>query len=604
MATRRTKAAKTPPNDLAALDKVDLPFEVKQLLADHAKGKKAPAKIDQWLRGPQWKGVRNDLVETGLATFRDEKGREQLLMADFDAKGHVVAMAAAIPRQPGRAYDFLNQVEQFRDLLTGTTQGRKDAVALFHKLYRAFGPANNAVNKLAALVAPNGQYKVRSVKGQRGKSGDKAAEEFQTGVNWWKDRVNARPLDAVITGDKGVTSFIVQGTRLLFIEGDHIARHVWPKKAVQVPSIGKALKLPMNLQSFSVQHTEIPEGLEGTNYELIYWVPPSTFINQLRSPRDPNLKKKLDQMLGSDVKSALLKDGKYLLDESFMMHIKHRGTGVDTYGQSLLEPAMSDIRYFQALDALELTIITNLMARMVIIKVGSDNPESEYHTSAVTASRLTMLQRMMRLVGPAATVLWGGPDINVVEVSAHNALPAIEERYKIAERRLLMSLGLPAVLMVGEGGDGKAAGFAASLGVAAELREIQDQYKNALEALAQHIADENGYEEVEVVWEWTENLLEDKETAANLILKLFQSGLLSPETALEETGFDYAAEQKRQADAVTKGYKEKAFGPPLAMVTDNPTGDGGETGGRPTKKQNPKKDPRAGKETKTPEENS
>jgi hypothetical protein len=394
----------------------------------------------------------------------------------------------------------------------------------------------------------------------------------------------------------------MQGARLQFIEGDHIARH--PFVSTNVPGLNKRYDLPMNLQTFSAQHISIPDGLAGSNYEIMYWEPPSEFVQLLQNPRDPNLKKALDKMVPAKVKSELIKNRMFFLDPALLIHIKHRATQIDTFGTSLIEPTLSAIRYKRALDALELTVLTNIMARAVIIKVGSDNEKSVYHKAEVTSARLSLLQRMMRSVGPSATILWGGPDINVVEVSAHEALMDIVPRFKAAERQHLMALGLPAVLMVGEGTDGKAAGFAAALGVAAQLAEVQAQYAQAMRSLAEKIGKENGFEDVDVVWEWHSNLLEDKQAAAEYILKLFDRGLLSPETALEEAGFDYSAEEIRQTDAVAKGYKEEIFGAPLATPVNSPGGSGGgeQQGGggegRPTRNESGDPDPREKKETK------
>ena len=573
----------------------DFPEEVRNYLKERAAGNHIPATLDTMLPGAEYASVRQQLETTGIGMVRSKDGKEHFLAVNRDATGKITEMAAAIPRNPGKSYDFLQQVTDFQDALTSTQQSRKDAVALFNKVYRAEGIINNAINKMAALVAPNGRFKVKSVRGQRGKGGDKVSIELETSLNWWKEHVNTRGLEAVITGARGVRSFVRRGARLALIEGDHIARHIWPTKKVDIPNL-KPFTLPMNLQTFSAQNIEIPDGLEGTDFEVLYWVPPSTFIQTLRNPKDPELKKRLDKLIPAKVKSALLKDGKYLLDDTLMMHIKNRGTGTDTFGESVIESSLSDVRYKRALDALELTTITNLINRLVIIKVGSDNDKSVYHKAEVSTSRLGLLQRTMQNVGPSAMVLWAGPDIDVVEVSAHNAIMSLDDRYRIAERRILMAIGVPVVLLIGEGNDGKATGFAAALGVAAQLKELQDQYAGALVDLAERIADQNGYEEVEVVWEWTDNLLENKEAAAELILKMFQLGLVGTQTAMEELGFDHGAEAIRQAEDVSAGYKDQPFGPPPGAQTTNATGTGGASGGRPTKEQNPKQDPRTGKE--------
>jgi hypothetical protein len=460
---------------------------------------------------------------------------------------------------------------------------------------------NVSIKRFASLIAADGGFKVRSVKGQRGKPNDKQLVEATDALNWWKENVNARPLDSVISGSRGVKSFITKGARLCLIEGDHIARHV-TTDGIKIPNLSKTWSLPMNLQTFSAQHIEAAEGLEGTDVELLYWVPPAKFIQTLRAPKDPNVGKALKKLLGTKVAAALLKDGRYLLDGALLMHITNGGTGTEVFGESAIEPALPSIRYRRALDALEMTVITNLIARMVIIKVGSDNEASVYHKQEVSASRLGLLQRMMRNVGPSATILWAGPDIDVVSVSAHDALPDLTDRYKLAERRILMDLGIPAMLLIGEGGDGKAVANAAALAVASQLRELQDQYAQGLKSLAERILVDNGYEEVDVIWEWKENLLDNKAEAAELILKMHAAGLADTQTAIEELGFDFKAVETRMQADVTNGYREKAFGPPLAAQKPPAPGEG-DGAGRPSKAENPTPDPRAGKETKSPESN-
>lgn len=574
----------------------DLPPEARDYFAKRAaENTPGPLSLEAILGGN--KSVADSIRRQGVGTLRSQDGKDYMVAADLDEQGHVVAFAAAVPRSPGRSFDYIKTVDDFATDLVTSVQDRQSNAQLFHRIYSAEGLVNNAINKMAALVAPKGAFKVLSAKGTKGKSADKKALEAQSLLNWWKDNVNGKSDTGVITGDRGITSFVLQGARLAMIEGDHIARHFWPKQRQVVPSLGSNYTLPMNLQSFSVQNIFVPTGLELSNYELFYWQPPQALIQLIQSGNDPNVSKILKKVIGADVIKAVTDGGKYFLDPNLLLHVKHRATGISMFGQSLIEPALASIRYRRALDALELTVISNVIARLVIVMVGSDNDKSVYHKAEVSAKRLGLLQRMMRTAGPAATILWAGPDIEIKQVSAHDALPDIAERFKIAERRMLMDLGIPSVLLIGEGGDGKAVSFAAALSVAGMLAELQEQYAQALRTLGELILEENKFQEVSIVWEWQDNILDNKEAAATMILQFFTSGLFSSKTALEEMGFDYDAEVERQQEDVDAGIKEAIFGPPPGAQTTNPAGTGGETGGRPTNTGKP--DPRSNKEAVT-----
>lgn len=555
----------------------------------------------------------------GWAEVVGGDGQRQIIGAEVDSEGRVTALAAAIsndagkqfhqaaypvPRRPSRARDHLEGVADF----TSDSMPRAQKIPLFHRIATSEGLVSNAINKSASLVATKGSYKVRGVKGKRGKPAGTPAEELKHILQFFVENVNASDTDGVVTGSRGINAFLAQGVRLALTEGDHIARMQWQK--VYVPALQRKVSLPINIQSFSVENIEIPEVLSGiSSAELMYWKPPQKLLALLKSTKkeDKDVREVLEKLMGEEVIAELKKNGKYRLDPKLMIHIKHRGIDTSPYGQSMVEPAMSDIAFKRQLQALDSVTIQNLVNRLVIVKVGSDDPESVYHKAEVSAERLKLLEKMMRQIGPSATILWAGPDISAEVVGAHDSILNTDERYRLVEARIRSALGVPSALLTGEGSDGKAAGWAATVGLAAQLRELQDQYKQTLRSVAERIAEVNGYDEVDVVWEFHQDLLADKEANANVVLKAYQTGLLSTQTAVEEMGFNYEAERQRQEEDVSLKIREKPFHIPSSMqTTTNPGGNanGGGGSGRPTKKTTQKKDPRSDKERKTTEENS
>jgi hypothetical protein len=511
----------------------------------------------------------------------------------FGEKSQFVSTAAAVPREPGKSEAFLSEVKDFTD----PRKDRKSLIDLFHRIYRREGMVNNAVNKSAALVGVSGSFEVKSVRGQRGRPPDKQAGELLTLLNWWASKINARAQDAVKTGDRGVGAFIAQGVRLALIEGDHIGRTVWT--AVEVPALKKKYALPMNLQSFSAKDVEIPEESVGTNAELIYWAPPRSLIQKIRDAKDPEVKKVLDKLIPQEVQNALIKDGKWLLDPDRSFHIKHRGIPTRVWGESMIEAAMTEIAYKRALQALDIVTIENLINRLVIVMVGSDDPDSLYHRQEVSQPRMTMLAQMMRRIGPSATIIWPGPDIKIEQIGAHNQILEMDERYQQAEARIRNAIGVPAALLSGEASDGKAAGWAAIVGLAAELTELQNQYGNLLVAIGEMSAEENGFQDADIGWSFSQDLLVNKEENVASALKALLAGSMSWETFFEQIGLDFPTEETRMAYDVEQGYRELPFGPPRAAEMARQ-----EEGGRPPNTQRPgEPDPRTDTETQSPEEN-
>lgn len=593
-------------SDFKNIKAEDMPQEMQQEFPEAVKNFLEATKDASPTNPIEFKSIEKVLGDTNLAQeLKDrgvamvpntQKGGSVVVGAAFDTDGKLVSTAAAVPRNPGKSEDYLREVSDF----SSSTTDRTTLLDLYERVYTREGIVNNAINKAAALIAMEGEFKIRYVKGKRGISSDQRAEELRKLLQFWKEHVNARASETAVKGDRGLRTFMAQGVRLALKQGDHFGRQIWD--TVDVPVLGKAYDLPMSLQTFDARTIEIPDGLEGTDIELYYWVPPREFVQTLQNPRDENVKEYLDRAIPPEVQSELISDGQYLLEPELMIHIKHRGTATSNYGESMIEPALNEIAYKRALQALDIVTIENLINRLVIIMVGSDDPNSIYHKQEVTSSRMTMLSNMLRRVGPAATIVWPGPDISVEEVGAYNKVLEMDERYKQAESRIRNALGVPSALLTGDTSSGKAAGWAAVVGLAAELSEVQEQYKQVFRSIAEKIASENGFEDVDVIWEFNQQLLTDKSQHVDMILNAAKLGGVSLQTMVEELGFSFESEETRMAYDVEMGYRETSFGPLRAlennMQADNSSPEGDE--GRPESPN--EEDPREDTETTEPQE--
>lgn len=574
--------------------KEQVPDEVSKFL-DATKGASETTPLDLNVLTGIFKdqSVIENLKSSGLAVMPNmQKGGDIVIGAGFDAQGQMISTAAAVPRNPGRSEDYLREVADF----SAANADRTTMLDLYDRVYSREGIVNNAINKSAALIAMEGEFKVRYVKGKRGVSSDQRAEELRKLLQFWQENVNARSQEGAVKGDRGLRTFMAQGVRLVLKQGDHFGRQVWD--GVEVPVLGKAYELPISLQTFDARTIEIPDGLEGTDIELYYWVPPREFIQMLQNPRDTNVKEYLDKAIPPEVQSELIANGQFLLDPELMIHIKHRGTATSNFGESMVEPALNEIAYKRALQALDIVTIENLINRLVIIMVGSDDPNSIYHKQEVSSARMAMMSNMLRRVGPAATIIWPGPDIEVKEVGAYNKVLEMDERYKQAEIRIRNALGVPSALLTGDTSGGKAAGWAAIVGLAAELSEIQEQYKQVFRSIAERIALENGFEDVDVVWEFNQALLTDKSQHVDMVIQMAKNGVISLHSMLSELGFSFETEEVRMAYDVEMGYREMPFGPLRALENNmsNESGDSPEgEDGRPTSPN--ETDPREDTET-------
>ena len=566
------------PKDLAEY-KNTLPPEVTEAMRNINR----PATLKELF--PNNESLQAALKDKGFA--RTANGGQFGVITDKD--GYVTAIAARISRTPSKSYDLVSSISDFA---TTTSEDRASKIDLYTQIYHKEGLVNNAVNKTAALVSANGDFHV-----QRARKGNRKVanveDELIAVLNYWKKNVNARGLDAAVTGARGLPAILNQATRQALIEGSWIGYS--QEKNVDIPSLSKTYMLPMFLQTMSTKYIVMPEGLVGTGLELFYWKPPRNIINQITNPRDKNVKKVFEDAFNRETTTELKKDGQLLLEKERVYHVKHRGLETEAFGESFIEPAIADLAYKRALQALDYVIVESMINRILIIKVGSDDPTSDYHNLEFSQKRLSLLERMFDTVDPAMTILWAGPDISVIDVGVHGQLPELGTRYEYAQNRLIYSLGVPIPLLIGQAQGQAWAGYE---GYKETLRELQNTFAQMLVAIGERIAAENGFEGVELGFEFERSILADQTAAADLSLRVRKAGLSSIRKSVSDLGGDFESERRNrrierglEPDGFGDVTDEELFAAPLGMPGDtrvSPDGnvtDPGGDGGRPPNTQ-------------------
>lgn len=503
----------------------------------------------------------------------------------------VMAIAAAVSRTPSNSEDWLKENVPDFETVSGNVNDfgtRQQRLQLFHKISRSEGLVNNAIKKTASLVAQDGSFKIRFVK--QGKRPTKVvADELLKILSFWQENVNSADLQATITGSRGIRQIVRRGARQSLIEGDLFLRQSWDK--TDIPILGKTYSLPMLLQAMPSQDIYIPKEL-GAGVELIYWKPSRSVITSLNSA-DPNIRKVMQKALSPKVISELKKKGMYLLDPALITHVKHAGTDTDIFGQSMIEPAMTDLSYSRSLKMLDFVTISSLINRMLIIKIGDPNKESDYHNLAVAQQRVNVFRRLITGdVGPNMMIVWAGHDIEKLDVGAHDAILQTDGRHNIARDGLKASLGVPdSVLMGSVEGGAKGAGWLGFIALSTVAEELREEFSQIITQLGNRIAIENNFDQVDLVWEFNKSLLADKEANSKVMIQAYDRGLISRRTTLEELDKDFDAEKIRKQDEDEAGDEELFHPPPPAQLKGGPGGNQGSAPasrpGRPAKKGNP-----------------
>lgn len=522
-----------------------------------------PMLLSQLFPGETNAIIRDSIIQKGV--YRSGKSQLRVKTRPVGEDHEIVALGT-ISFDPGTTDDFIATIQDF--IGTNTGSNKSGEIDLLWEIYRKEGIINNAVNKIAAILSGGGSFKVRNAKlGRKPEPVNKLLRILR----FFEMNVNAASKTSVITGARGLQAVTHQGVRRALVEGDWIARHIWD--SVEVPNEG-TYTLPMNIQSISAKFLEPAKGLEDSAGEAFYWKPPSSMVNALKSTQDKNTTKILRKLITRQVQTELEKTGKVFLDPALMVHVKHRGVDTDTWGESFITPALQAIAYKRAIDQLDFASMQNLINRLTIVMVGSDDPASPYNKADVALARAALMQSFFEEPGPNMTIIWAGKDISVENVGADNVLD-LNQRHIIGVNKIKDSIGVSEALLSGSTPDGKAAGWAASLGNSAQLAELQAGFAIAHTQIGERIASENNFTNVDLVFEFDQSLQVDRieemnQTRADYIAgiatlaDLFRSRNKDPEALFVQRCFE------RGFDPATTLW-ETAFTPPQGMAGQAPS---------------------------------
>lgn len=455
-------------------------------------------RLSQLFPGDQNRVLRDSLAKNGVL----KRGQAELRMQTLpvDENDHEIVALGAISFDPGPTIDL---IDLYQDFIADNTRDKVSEVAQNWRIYKTEGLVNNAVNKISAILSGGGSFKVRNAKqGRR----PEPVNRLLRVLTAWHENVNSAAPSGVVTGARGLASVTRQGVRRALVEGDWIARHVWTNYEVLNEGV---FKLPMNVQSISAANLEPVEGLAGTGAEAFYWKPPADVLQTINSPRDKNAGKILKQFLPKDYISELRRNQKVFLDPMLMLHVRHRGVDTDVWGESFITPALQSIAYKRAIDQLDFQTMQNLINRLTIVMVGSSDPNSPYSKADVAAARQALMASFFEEPGPNMTIVWAGDDIKIENVGAENVL-ALDKRHAIGVGKIKESVGVPDALLSGTSEGSKASGMAAGWGSAAQLEELQNSFAQVYTQLGARIAEENGFTEVDLVYEFDNALFVDR----------------------------------------------------------------------------------------------
>jgi hypothetical protein len=196
------------------------------------------------------------------------------------------------------------------------------------------------------------------------------------------------------------------------------------------------------------------------------------------------------------------------------------------------------VAHKRKLKALDDATTDGLINKITVFKIGDkDNPKTW------KPERIRAFARL--LSSPTATMylVWAY-DIDKIEVGPSGDVLNFDKKYENANRDILEALGVPTTLILGAQGGNLQDIWVTVLAL---LERLEDFRKNAaiyFSNIGREIMINNGFGNIYPKLEYGPVMLRNEEKVKDLILKLYDRGLLSFKTAIRDAGYSYEKELK------------------------------------------------------------
>jgi len=369
-------------------------------------------------------------------------------------------------------------------------------------------------------------------------------------LNYWSENINKQNLN-MFRGLKALSKEIVLDW---FLSGNAFPYAVWREaKEAQMRLRRDSVSLPSEvflLNPFSIKIPEEPVSL-GMKQIYLDVGDYATSVKNLDKYSNENAKKFAEYLKNIDaIKNVKnINDGYLPLDNKYVTHVKRKGRGYQPWGIPYLTRAFGAFASKKRLKALDDSTTEGLINMVTIFKIGDKDNKLTWHPSRIR----TFIQLLQN---PTASMylVWSY-DVATETVGPKAEILGFEDKYKQVNNDIKEALGLPMGLVLGSSESEKNV-WVTILSLIERLQDPRDMLKIYYEDLARKIMIENGFINEYPVYEWADTKLKNEDKVKDLVMKLYDRGLLSVKTAIQKAGYNYEDEKLYREEEVRDKVEE------------------------------------------------
>lgn len=230
------------------------------------------------------------------------------------------------------------------------------------------------------------------------------------------------------------------------------------------------------------------------------------------------------------------------LPKNQIARITRKRQPYERYATTFLNRVFWPALYKQKLRLMDLSVVEGTTNQILLVKLGNDKFPVDQDT-------MTRFSQLIQTPSKAFSLVWNHAiemDF-VVPKGVESILNA--EKYKPINEEILIGLGIPRLLIDGQSTGGMSSGWISVLGLVERIESGRKDVTRWLNQEFKLVAELKGFKKVPRAKFRKLNLRSDQ-TFKNVILSLYDRGLISAESALDQANFSYNVELKRKESEV------------------------------------------------------
>ena len=394
-----------------------------------------------------------------------------------------IHIAGTIPPNQKGGYSFLINSEDYKT----DTIDRIKLIELSRKAVKYEGVVGTAIEALVEIPTLGGWFVYCP------------NEDLRKLCKYWLRHFGSVGEDGIVTNENtvqqvgGIEMFTINNLWSLYTDGDSVFTEVWEN--VPVPELGgKRRNLPTRYIDHDVTELSINQTMVKMGQEVIKAKIDEEIINIVKKgPKDDDEKKILESIPDNLRESIKKGEDEIELPSEFTTHFSRKTNKRSAWGLPYVIKALPALAYKHRLRDLDNATIDGLIQRVWIIKVGHPDPDSPMHVPE--EDRLLLAISTFRTLQTQNFMIWGGSDLTTEEFgSSENNVLNFKDRYVSADTDIRTALGVPRLLLDGEGSSANQdwSIFAKTI---SQMERYQIMIQRWIDHKLRQIAIENGFKD-------------------------------------------------------------------------------------------------------------